>query len=131
MEKTIQKILNSPPPPPLIHTSNTPREYLQNLRKIFYDTPCDTTVSPNRHPGNSVYTSFTEYVDAECKVKICPDTVHLPEDCGREMYNLTEHDNIEKREIKRLKERHAELARGRSIELEKQSIGIRRQKGKK
>jgi hypothetical protein len=130
MEKTIQKILNSPPPPPLIHTSNTPREYLQNLRKIFYDTPCDTTVSPNRHPGNFVYSSFTEYVDAECKVKICPDTVHLPEDCGREMYNLTEHDNIEKREIKRLKERHAELARGRSIELEKQSIGIRRQKGK-
>lgn len=91
--ETIRTIMSSPPPEPFVHPSNTPQVYLENLRSIFYDMPCDSTATPGpiRHPKNRAYSSFTSYVDNECSFHPCPDSAHHPYKCGLEMYNRTAH----------------------------------------
>lgn len=108
VEATVRAILASPPPPPLVHPAHTPQVYLENLRRIFYDTPCNVSgVSPKRHPGNKVYSSFTSYVRTECKNKACPDSVYDPPGCSKEMLagnNTVQHSKVMTRQANILKD---------------------------
>ena len=95
VEKTVRLILDSPPPEPFVHPSNSPIVYLENLRKIFYETECDTKSVPKRHPGNLVYPTFTAYVDGECIHKPCPESSHYPRQCAIDMYDRNLHNEYE------------------------------------
>lgn len=122
VEKTVRQILQSPPPPPIVHPSFRPQEYLNNLRKIFHDTPYDPGVSPRGHPGNRVYASYTEYVDTECRVKDCPASVYNPRECGMGLYNNTLHNELKQIEHERMHKELNEHTKQRNIQMGKRGV---------
>lgn len=128
VERTVRTILDSPPPPPIVHPSFSPQAYLNNLRKIFYETPCNTDVSPRKHPGNRDYSSYTEFMYSECRFKTCPDTVHLPTECGLKLYNNTLHNELRRREQERIQERQQNEMKHRNRQIGKR--GVQQQRAK-